>query len=227
VLNGTPLSAKQTALEAIHPRSHLAIALAVMSGMCLVYTVIYGPFTLAFYWFADVCDGTPVDAIDMTVEVIFLVEIAWSFFIGRYVGIKYLGTVKEVVADYATSGQLPFDLFTSIPVAWIEFAQRRSMCDFDSSSEQKGSVSLLRMVKLVKPLRLLRLLRMLKMFNSRALKALKDSIVVEPDQMRLVKIGMGVLISCHFAGCLFWLVKSLSNEDSPDNLNHFLMEQVS
>ena len=90
-------------------------------------------------------------------------------------------------------------------------------------TKQKGGVSLLRMVKLVKPLRLLRLLRMLKMFNSRALKALKDSIVVEPDQMRLVKIGMGVLISCHFAGCLFWLVKSLSNEDSPDNLNHFLM----
>ena len=48
-------------------------------------------------------------------------------------------------------------------------------------------------MKLIKPLRLLRLLRMLKMFNHKAFKALKDSMAIEPDNIRLVSIMIGTL----------------------------------
>ena len=45
---------------------------------------------------------------------------------------------------------------------------------------------------------------------------------MEPDMIRLCKVVLMVFISCHFAGCLFWLVKSLSN--LPEEVNDFLDE---
>ena len=72
----------------------------------------------------------------MFTEAVFLLEIILSFFIGRQKGHKYIGTLKEVALDYLWSGQLAFDIITSIPVAWIEYLQRvrpfrllLSLCD--------------------------------------------------------------------------------------------------
>ena len=83
----------------------------------------------------------------------------------------------------------------------------------------------LRFVKIIKPLRLLRLLRMLKLLNHKAFKAMKDSMAIEPDTIRLANVGIMEFISCHFAGCLYWLVKCLSS--TPAEVNDFLQAQIS
>ena len=112
------------ASHAVHPRSAIALSIAMTSGLCLLYTVVFAPYTLAFYWFAELCEGTPFDTLDQVVETIFLLEIVFTFFIGRYKNGEYLGTLRGVAADYLRSGQLAFDLVTSIPIAWFEYSQR-------------------------------------------------------------------------------------------------------
>ena len=64
---------------------------------------------------------------------------------------------------------------------------------------------------------------MLKLLNHKAFKAMKDSMAIEPDTIRLANVGIMVFISCHFAGCLYWLVKCLSS--TPAEVNDFLQSQ--
>jgi CRP-like cAMP-binding protein len=222
--------------HAIHPRSPFAMIVALVPGVCLLYTVVFAPYTLAFYWFAELCEGTPYDGIDMGVEIIFLIEIILTFAIGRYKDGEYIGRFRQVAREYVMSGQLFFDCLTSIPIAWFEQLQRLAMCssgDVDISSSAEGAhppdssesnlTSVLRFVKIIKPLRLLRLLRILKLLNHKAFKVIKDSLAIEPDMIRLFNVAVMVFIACHFAGCLCWLVKSLSSP--PEVLNKFLQDQ--
>jgi hypothetical protein len=161
----------------------------------------------------------------MFVETVFLAEILFTCFVGRYKEFRYLGNLRDIAGDYLGSGQLAFDLFTSIPIAWIEYLQRLQWCTIEKNLEDsKPDTSMLRMVKLIKPLRLLRLLRMLKMFNHKMFKALKDSMAVEPEVIRLLSIAVGVFTCCHFTGCLFWLVKQTSYDTEPEKINDFLVE---
>jgi hypothetical protein len=219
--------------HAVHPRSPFALLVALVPGVCLLYTVVFAPYTLAFYWFAELCEGTPYDGIDMVVEIVFLIEIVLTFAIGRFKDGEYLGRFREVAQDYVMSGQLFFDCLTSIPIAWFEQYQRSAMCpagDVDISSLVEGAhpqdssvTSVLRFVKIIKPLRLLRLLRILKLLNHKAFKVIKDSLAIEPDMIRLFNVAVLVFIACHFAGCVCWLVKSLFSP--PQVLNQFLQDQ--
>ena len=52
----------------IHPRSPAAITLAVLSGVCLLYTVATAPYILAFYWDKGACTSSNLDASDMFVR---------------------------------------------------------------------------------------------------------------------------------------------------------------
>ncbi len=167
--------------HSIHPRSPFALIVALVPGVCLLYTVVFAPYTLAIYWFAELCEGTPYDGMDMVVEIIFLIEIVLTFAIGRYKDGEYLGLIRDVARDYVMSGQFFFDCLTSIPIAWFEQTQRLAMCpssgDVDISAQPPDSsesslTSVLRFVKVIKPLRLLRLLRILKLLNHKAFKVI-------------------------------------------------------
>jgi hypothetical protein len=99
-----------------------------------------------------------------------MVECLVNIFIGRYTGKTYIGSLRASARHHLWSGQLAFDLITSVPVVWIEYTQRLLYCRVDLNSDS-SDVSILRLVKLIKPLRLLRLLRMLKVFDAKGLKA--------------------------------------------------------
>ena len=228
----------------IHPHSVLALVIAMLSGICLIYTVVFVPVAISFYFHQDLCEGTPYDTFDLIVETVFLLEICCTWFIGRYNKGHYLGSLQEIAEDYIMSGQLAFDCVTSLPIGWLEHSQRITLCEgklfkdpgMDSynvdpeggAGEDMGDLSpeltgMLMLVKVIKPLRLLRLVRMLKLLNHKALKALKEHLGLEPDTIRLLTVVAGVFLSCHFVGALYWLVKSLSN--SPAEVNEYLSRQ--
>jgi len=48
---------------AIHPRSSLALMLALTSGICLLYTLLLVPFALAFFWNLPFCEVRCTDAV--------------------------------------------------------------------------------------------------------------------------------------------------------------------
>ena len=98
-----------------HTRTRTHTHTHTSAGICLLYTVIYGPYTLAFFWYSELCSGTPYDECDMIVEIVFLAEIFFTCFVGRYKEFRYLGNLQDIAGDYLGSGQLSFDLFTSIP----------------------------------------------------------------------------------------------------------------
>ena len=52
------------------------------------------------------------------------------------------------------------------------------------------------------------------------LQAIKDWLDIEPDFIRMFNISLGILLCCHFTGCLFWLIKVVSNDF--ENVNAFL-----
>ena len=227
----------------IHPFSFIALCIAITSGICLIYTVVFVPVAISFYFHNDLCEGTPYDTYDLVVETVFLFEICMTWFIGRYKNGEYLGGLGDIAYDYVWSGQLAFDCLTSIPIGWIEYSQRSTLCVGHSfknpqmdayyvqpthepkteAYDDGDTAGVLMLVKIIKPLRLLRLVRLLKLLNHKALKALNEILDPDPDTVRLLTVVACVFIICHFTGSLFWLVKSLSND--PDQVNEFLLSK--
>jgi hypothetical protein len=227
----------------IHPFSFIAVCVAITSGICLIYTVVFVPVSISFYFHNDLCEGTPYDTYDLVVETVFLFEICMTWFIGRYKNGEYLGGLGDIAYDYVWSGQLAFDCLTSIPIGWIEYSQRSTLCVGHSfknpqmdayyvqpthepkteAYDDGDTAGVLMLVKIIKPLRLLRLVRLLKLLNHKALKALNEILDPDPDTVRLLTVVACVFIICHFTGSLFWLVKSLSND--PDQVNEFLLSK--
>jgi hypothetical protein len=72
-----------------HGRTHAlarsltqAMMIAMLSGLCLGYTLLTLPFSLAFLWIIPLCDGVPTQKVDMFVDIFFLLEIVMTFFTG-------------------------------------------------------------------------------------------------------------------------------------------------
>lgn len=196
---------------AMHPRSSMALLVSLVSGIFLIFTVFLVPFELAFFWNVEPCEGAPTLELNLVVDTFFMFEIFITFFTGRFISGEYVRSLSGVAKDYCVSGHLIFDLTTSIPVSWIEFAQREE-CRATGKVESGAGVSILRALRIVKPLRLLRLLRMLKLVNHRVFRMMQENIRVSNDALRLIGLGLGVIIMCHLCACFFWMVKILSTD---------------
>ena len=61
---------------------------------------------------------------------------------------------------------------------------------------------------------------MLKLFNHRLFRAVKDSMRIKPDAVRVINLVFMVMTSSHLSACVFWLVKILSNPG--EDVNRFL-----
>ena len=119
---------------AIHPKSAIAITIALISGLCLFYTLLLVPFALAFFWNVPLCEGSPTKGADLAVDTFFMFEILLTFFTGRYVRGELVSTLSGVASDYARSGQLMFDVCTSVPVSWIEYVTRLDNCVLNAAT---------------------------------------------------------------------------------------------
>jgi len=81
---------------------------------------------------------------------------------------QYIDDFHWVARKYVTSGGLPFDLFTSIPVSFVEVSVKMA-CDAvggsagnESAGETDSESFELRFIRMIKPLRWFKLARMLK-----------------------------------------------------------------
>jgi hypothetical protein len=141
----------------IHPSSPFAQGVVLVSSLLLMYTAIVTPFLVAFFWNWDTCNMLATLPFDMFIDSFFLAEILYTFLVGITVNGHYVDDWKQIARTYA-SGMLFFDLFTSIPVSYLEFSNARACRE----SGGQGGDNKLRFVRLLKPLRLFKLLRVIK-----------------------------------------------------------------
>jgi hypothetical protein len=78
-----------------------AMLIALLSGLCLGYTLVTVPFSLAFFWNTPQCDGVPTKGVDMFVDTFFLVEIVMTFFTGTK-RLRIFSLMRDLAASVIT-----------------------------------------------------------------------------------------------------------------------------
>lgn len=202
--NGIYSSMQKGSRYILHPMAPLAIFFGLLSGIFLLYTAIVLPFTLAFFWDLRQCENSPTLYIDMLVDVYFIFEIVLAFFVGRQTRQGYLDNHRSIAKDYMLSGDFAFDIFTSLPIAWLEFAEKLT-CDRANSNSRV--YLLLRVLRVLKPWRLIRLLKIMRLNSKKVMNLLYNSMMIKPDSVRLTNLAFGVLMCIHLGSCFFWMIK--------------------
>jgi hypothetical protein len=136
-------------------------------------------------------------------------------------GDEYVDTMKGVAWIYLRSGQLPFDVLTSIPVAVME-ASMLWTCD-GGNSPDAAHVAGLKFVRMLKPLRLLKMLRLVKTVKiMQALDWLESAIRPPPMIWKMLRVFFGIMLIVHITACFYWLIKSLTE---PAENTEILLDQ--
>lgn len=192
----------------VHPSSPFAQGVVLVSSLLLMYTAIVTPFLIAFFWHWDTCNMLATLPFDMFIDSFFLAEIVFAFFVGTTVNGQYVDDWKQVAWTYA-SGMLFFDLFTSIPVSYLEFLNAQACRE----SGGQGGDNRLRFVRLLKPLRLFKLMRSFKALQLvEVLDDLEQWLRLPPFMFRMVRVFGIVMYVVHVFTCGYWLIKVVSNE---------------
>jgi len=84
----------------IHPESPFATVIQIMSMLLLVYTALYTPVTVGFYWNTPPCYRSPTLEFDVFLDSFFLFEIVVNFFIGVDAAGMYVDEQRIVAMNY-------------------------------------------------------------------------------------------------------------------------------
>ncbi len=87
-------------------------------------------------WNANLCDFTPPTLLFDMFIVFFLVEIVITFFTGDMIAGEYCDSLSTVASRYLRRGGFVFDLGTSIPVSFVEWALLRHCEEMTTSGKE-------------------------------------------------------------------------------------------
>lgn len=206
-----PASGNLESSRLIHPYSPFAKAIAIASSVFLLYTALVTPVVLCFHWNAAACWINPFLRFDIALDSFFLLEIIYNCFTGAYIDGHYVDEVKPVVLQYVRSGAMFFDMFTSIPVSYLELAAEFNCL---SGSENENSSSELRMLRIVKPLRLFKLLRIIRAMKFvNVFEKLQSVLQLPLVVFQLTKLLILTFYMVHICACIYWFVKEGSNSE--------------
>jgi len=217
---GPPLGPLESS-RLIHPYSPFAQSIAVASSVFLLYTALVTPVVLCFHWNAEACWINPFLRFDIALDSFFLIEIIYTCFAGAYIDGVYVDDMKAVVTNYFRSGAMFFDMFTSIPVSYLELAAEINCLE---GSQDEGGSSELRMLRIVKPLRLFKLLRLIRAMKFvNVFEKLQSVLQVPLVIFQLTKLLILTFYMVHICACIYWFVKEGSNTEG--EMSFFFSDQ--
>ena len=193
----------------IHPQSPFASFIGLVSTALLLYTAIITPVLVGFFTYAPLCTRLPTQTFDMALDLYFLLEIPYTFFVGVNLHGVYCDEYRVVGWHYLKTHFL-FDCGTSIPVSWVEwYSQQQCLSDPEAEDSQTQA---LKIIRVIKPLRLFKLLRVLKAIKLLSMiDDFESYLRLPPFMFRMLRIVFIILYSVHFTACGFWLVKEYTN----------------
>ena len=178
--------------------------------LLLMYTVVVIPLELSYDPY-NPCSTFPTFHASMAVDVCFLIEIAYRFFVGVYIDGQYHDNIHIIARMYATSpGGLWFDLITSIPFTWIQWSFV-ALHGCGTSSQWPARVTLLRLLKPVRMAKILRLLKTVSLFAT--VRQLLHGRVSQ-GTLRCTRLFLLVVVAIHYFACGFWMIKWSQSEET-------------
>mmetsp|Transcript_28073 Transcript_28073/g.56569 ORF Transcript_28073/g.56569 Transcript_28073/m.56569 type:complete len:639 (+) Transcript_28073:600-2516(+) len=149
---------------------------------------------------------------NMFVDTFFCIEVCMTFFVGVIDKGTYVDDFRTVARIYLT-GRFWFDIVTSLPTSWADWAGTQN-CHVDDDADESQAVQALRFVRVLKPIRLVKLLRIFKV--ARIFDILDRILRLSPHVIKVGKLTFGVTLLTHLFSCVFWLLKSQTDPNFMD-----------
>lgn len=174
----------------------------------LLFTTFAVPYLLAF--------GQEIDPIkplncyqiwDLILDCFFM-DMVLSFCTSFVLKGAYV-TDMTIIARYYLCGWFMIDMPGSIPFDKIII--------YTSASTDMGpTLKALKFIRILKVVRAIRFLRMLDQFEK------KDSTGALRTCLKVFRAIFLVAFTAHFHGCMFFLLRTIENENDPDNLDNWM-----
>jgi hypothetical protein len=200
----------------VHPSSPFHTGFETACVLLLISTILLVPLELSFWSRDDLCAPAANRRLRFTMaaDTFFLVDLFYRFFVGVLLpGGIYLDDPGEVARRYlAAPGGFWFNLLTSVPFGWIDWAVAAALCGGGGggASDYAQNLAFARAIKPIRALKLVRLLRMSAIWGN--VLILLD---LPPVFFRAFKTGWLIVISLHLSACGYWRLKL---ETDPDGL---------
>ena len=190
----------------IHPSSPFHTCVETACVLLLIATVFVVPMELSFWSMDDSCSITSILIFNMAVDLFFIFDLVYRFFVGVFLpGGIYVDRLGKVAKLYLSSPSgFWFNLATSIPFGWIDWALLLAVCDptQPDTASYTRHMALARAMKPVRALKLVRLLRASTMWGSVLI-----ALDLPPVVFRALKTACLIIMSLHLSACGFWLLK--------------------
>lgn len=173
----------------------------------LAFTATVTPYEVCFIWkeakFYDPIDewATPLFFINWIVNIIFMVDIVFNFFLPYKESIRKGGGLvksrKRIVQHYLR-GWFGLDFVSVLPVDLVLMGIDTTQL---SGASVLGAIRMLRLMRLIKLARILR--------ASRIFSRWENKISLSYGKRSLIMLAVGVLLLLHWLACLLGLVAQL------------------
>jgi hypothetical protein len=203
----------------VHPLSIFNTCFESSCLFFLISTIFLVPLELSFWSIYDYCSIDSTLRYNMFVDVFFLIDLVYRFFVGVILpGGTYIDSLSRVSKIYFRSlDGFWFNLVTSIPFGWINWICILMYCNSpDFSPERLQNAAIPRVIKPIRALKLIRLLRVTSAWGSLLLR-----LNLSPVLVRAAKSVFFLVVALHVSACGFWRLK-LDHRDSSesDDLEH-------
>ena len=213
---------KQMGKGLLDPRSKLMQNWDFFTLSALFFTATVTPYEVCLLWeekqFGEPGWFGPLFLINWIVNIIFMIDICFNFFLPYKESIKKGGgTVKshKMIARNYLCGWFPLDFISVVPVDNIMMAVDTSQI---SGAGALGAIRMLRLLRLIKLARILR--------ASRIFSRWENSISVSYSTRGLIFYCVVVTFMLHWLACLLGLIAQLRSASRPDFLLPLVEAQI-
>jgi hypothetical protein len=189
----------------IHPYSIFNTCFESICLVLLVSTIFLVPMELSFWSNNDYCTIDATLTYYMMMDVFFMTDLFYRFFVGiMQPGGIYIDSMESVSKAYLRSVDgFWFNVITSVPFGWINFACISIYCD--SGAHSPDFIQNVAVPRVLKPIRALKLVRILRATSTWG--SLLVRLNLSPVLLRAIKSTCFLVAALHISACGFWRLK--------------------